>query len=120
MIFNEVKTQPKRTCEKYLVAKFKEPIITREYVDENNLFVIDARDNLGFQSSGMSKELAIEKFNFDVIMLCDLLLKSEEIKEEPFQIQKYSLIHYVDIKSFFDSKKEYLDFIETEKDKIDK
>lgn len=119
MIFNEVKTQPKRTCGKYLVAKFKEPIITREYVDENNLFVIDARDNLGFQSSGISKELAIEKFNFDVIMLCDLLINSKEFKQELFQEQKYSLARYIDIKAFLENKKEYLDFIKAEKDKID-
>lgn len=121
MIFYEVKTQPRRTYEKYLVAKFKEPIITSEYINEKDgSFYIDARDTLGFQSSGNSKESAIEKFNFDVIMLCDLLMNSEELTQEPFQNQKYSLVHYVDVKAFLENKKEYIDFVKAEKDRIDK
>lgn len=121
MIFYEVKTQPRRTYEKYLMAKFKEPIITNEYInEEDGRFMIDARDTLGFQSDGISKEAAIEKFNFDVIMLCDLLMNSEIILEEPFQNQRYSLLHYVDIKEFLENKKEYIDFIKVEKEKVDK
>jgi len=121
MIFYEVKTQPRRTYEKYLMAKFKEPIITNEYINEKDgHFMIDARDTLGFQSDGISKEAAIEKFNFDVIMLCDLLMNSEEILEEPFQNQRYSLLHYVDIKEFLENKKEYIAFVKAEKEKVDK
>ena len=121
MIFYEVKAQPKGTCEKYLVAKFKEPIITNEYINEKDgRFMIDARDTLGFQSDGTSKEAAIEKFNFDVIMLCDLLMNSEIILEGPFQDQRYSLIHYVDIKEFLEKKKEYIAFVKAEKEKVDK
>ena len=119
MIFNEVKIKPKMAYDKYVCAKFKEPIETRDYFDEEaKEYTIDATDVLGFRSSGRTQEQAIEKFNTDIIMLCDTLFGSRDLNEV-FEAQREILMHYVDVKAFAEEKENYNKFIQSQKKAVD-
>ena len=119
MIFNEVKVQPKARYNKFITIKFKEPVVTKDYINkENGMFMIDARETLGFQSPGRSEKEAIEKFGFDVFVSSGVLLNGRDDLSSVFEYMKDKLIEYVDIKALIDSTNEYLDFIkEKEKEK---
>ena len=118
MIFNEVKIQPKSKYDKFITIKFKEPVITRDYInEENGEFMIDARETLGFQSPGKSEKEAIEKFSFDVLISSSFLLNDNDDLSEVFERLKDNLIEYIDINYFIKSVKEYSNYIKEQEKK---